>query len=385
MLKGKIHIDLPSAETDRRRGPVELVRSWFGADINLASGKEELTISALAIVETTVIAFRAAGINNAISFLVDKVVVFKDVDDQDDDLPALFAAAKSSGILDRPFKEMHLVVTDNRQKVHTLWDVRVQNEVMLGDAEMSIEVSGRIEPLRINDGESAEDYAKRIREFTSHDGAGNAWRDAFHAQVERVTAAFAQQMVSAKVWCDPSKIQLIRPNKKQIGNFRNLKFGNDVQRPTYRAVPTRQRHGAYADPFYYYYYDPYYDYTSWLMYDAMLHHDAWHHEHVCVVEPSGDMLFTGTEAATHVDDSWDGAGAVTYDTAGGMCVDESIPAYSGDISSDDASVSDFSGSDSSSFFGGSDVDSGSSDTSSSCGSSCGSSCSSCGSSCGGCS
>ena len=62
-------------------------------------------------------------------------------------------------------------------------------------------------------------------------------------------------------------MQLLRPSAQQIGRFRRLQFGDGVRAPMYRAVPTTQRSGAYHDPFYYYYYDPYYDFANYMMVD----------------------------------------------------------------------------------------------------------------------
>src|SRR5215468_10724253 len=110
MLKAKIVVDLPSVETHRRMGPIEWVRSLFGARIDLRSGKEELTVGAFSLVEGLVAGFAKAGVADALSFLVDKKVVYLDTNDVPDDLPLVARAAEEAGILDQTFREMHLVL-----------------------------------------------------------------------------------------------------------------------------------------------------------------------------------------------------------------------------------------------------------------------------------
>ena len=165
MLKARVHADLPSVETQRAKGPIEWVRSLLGAKLDLRSGKEELTVSALSLVEGLSAAFQRAGITNAISLLVDKKVIYLDTQDTENDLPLIAHAAEVSGVLDRPFKEMHLVMSHKEAGVHTLIDVRIANQVVLGGEELTIELSGRVEELRVQNGETAQQYAERVRGF----------------------------------------------------------------------------------------------------------------------------------------------------------------------------------------------------------------------------
>jgi hypothetical protein len=107
---------------------------------------------------------------------------------------------------------------------------------------------------------------------------------------------------------EPASVQIIRPDARQISRFRELGFGDSVSEPAYRPVPTRQRYGAYADPFYYYYYDPYYDFMSWVLVDSMIH-SAWHPGYVHVVDPGGAFLYSGDQAVNYANDGWVGYGA----------------------------------------------------------------------------
>ena len=271
MLKSLIHVNLPSAETERRKGPLEWMRSQFGAEIDLKSGQEELTVSGVTLTQSVIAGFEKAGVTNAIAFLVDKNVVYKDVNDEADDLHLIPEAASASGVLDKPFNEMHMVLTHSELGIHFIFDVRVSSQVVLGGDEMTVAVSGRPEALRIQQGESAAAYADRVRGIGAQEQIVDQWRKPFEAKVGEVGKALEQMVTGSQVTVNDGRVEIIRPTRKQVGRFRELQFGDGVTEPTYRAVPTHQRSGAYADPFYYYYYyyDPYYGFAHFLLLDSL--------------------------------------------------------------------------------------------------------------------
>jgi hypothetical protein len=378
MLKSAITIDLPSTVADRNKTATEWIRSLFGAKLDLRSNHEQLTMTAMSLVAGLVDGFSAAGISDVISFVVDKRVVYLDTREVPDDLALILEAADQKGILDKKFSEMHVVLSHKESGLHVLIDVRIRNRVMMGEEEMSIDLSGRVEELQIQPGESAENYRDRIQNYMKEAGRADAHRLALDALTQRVADRLGLTLVGARARVQPSTLQVIMPGSQQLARLRKLPFGSRVDRPHYRAVPTYQRSGAYADPFFYYYYDPYYSFMSWVMLDTMLHHHYWHSPAVHVVDTSGNHVGTGAnvEAAT---DSWAGRDAVTV-ADGGVGVDSSIP----DL--DDSKSSSWFGGDSSASpedVGGSWSGDSSSDSSSESGSSSCSSGSSCGSSCGG--
>lgn len=299
MLKNRITVDLPSRETERSISPVEWVRSMLGADLDLRSGQEELTVGALSLVQGIIRGFAGAGVHNAIIFLVDQQVVYQDNEDSPHDLDRILEAARLDNLGDKPFQHMHLVLTHSEDGLHILFDVHIQNQVLLGEAEMRVEVSGRMEELRLVETESAQAYAKRIREAaTAENGRSRAeeWIERFDRQVKRVAAALGQGLRGSEVSTETSRLELIRPAAFQVNKFARLPFTQNVKPATYRAVPTHQRGGAYADPFYYYYYDPYYDFTHFLLLQTLYDDPSWHRYDVHVVDPAGSPLHLGIDA-----------------------------------------------------------------------------------------
>ena len=389
MLKSLIHVNLPSAETERRIGPLEWIRSQFGAEIDLQSGQEELTVSGVTLMTSVIAGFDKAGVTNAIALLVDKNVVYKDVNDEADDLHLISEAADTSGILLKPFNEMHLVLTHSELGIHFIFDVRIRNEVMLGEDEMTVAVSGRSEELRIRQGETASAYADRVRGITAQETIVDEWRTAFAAKIDGVGKALEQAMTGSDVNIEASRVEIIRPTRKEVGRFRELTFGDDIKEPTYRAVPTHQRSGAYADPFYYYYYDPYYDFTHYLLLDSVMHQRHWYTDSVAVVNPDGDTLYTGadrgliTRSPGGVDRD-----AVGFGDDGNLAISDEIPTVAvpggedwggSDVDAGVASADSSGGGFFSDFFGGDGGGvSGGGDAGASCGSSCGGGCGGCG-------
>jgi hypothetical protein len=414
MLKSILHVDLPSVETLRPLTPFEWVRSLFGAQLDLRSGKEALTVCAFSLIEGLVAGFARAGIQDVLSFLVDKRVVYMDSNEVPDDLPLIAHAAQAAGILDHSFREMHLVLAHRDELLHTLIDCKVTSEVVLGEAEMRVVLSSRIAHLQIQRGETAEQYAERVRAFAAQPDSFDPARLRLDDLSQRIASALQPALVGSKVAHEPAVVQLIRPGRQQIGRFAALPFGDEVQSPEYRPLPTQQRAGAYADPFYYYYHDPYYDYFNYVLIQSMFQQSVlqqsvlqqsqlagWHSQHVQVVDPTGTPLFNGEQAPLHAHDTWIGHDAVSYTPAGEIELSAAasepdddrqrnwMAGSAGGVAAG-SNCGSFSSSDDSASWSGSDQgDSGTScnsvssgDSGSSCGSSC-SSGSSCGSSCGG--
>jgi hypothetical protein len=277
---------------------------------------------------------------------------------------------------------MHLVLTRHQAGLHLLFDARVNLRAMEGDPHLTVEVSGRPEELRIRRGESAQEYALRVRELTRNDGGAEAYRRALQQIAEDVAHHLVRELPGARVEVVDAQVQIVRPGQRELARFRGLRFGRDVVEPSYRPVPTQARAGAYADPFVYFYYDPYWDFTSYLLIDSMLHLHHWHTPDVVVVDPSGAPLFDGA----HVDAGE--AGLLDAVSVGDdVSVSSVVPDQSGwggdFVATGAGDLGGWGGSDTSSSDGGwGGSDAGSSDGGgSSCGSSCGGS--SCGGGCGG--
>lgn len=383
MLRTRIEIDLPGVDVLRGMGPVEWVRSLFGEPIDLRTGQQRTTVSAFSLLEGLYRGFRRAGITDAVSFLVDRRAIYVDTQEVTHDLDLVWKAAQERGVLERPFEEMHLVLTRHQAGLHLLFDLRLTAKVMSGEPHLTIDVSGRPEELRIRRGESAQEYHLRIQEITRNEGGPEAYLAAMDAIATDLADALQRDVPGARTEVVGARVQIVKPGARELGRFRQLRFGEEVTTPTYRPVPSRTHRGAYADPFVHYWYDPYWDLTHWMLLSSMMHHH-WHTPDVVVVDSSGATLFDGA----HPDPALLGGVVDPVEIgADGVHVDASVPEASTWGGDDLASSDSWGASDTSDASGTSDSwgDGGGSDAGDAGGSSCGSSCggSSCGSGCGG--
>jgi hypothetical protein len=113
----------------------------------------------------------------------------------------------------------------------------------------------------------------------------------------------------------PTQLRWIRPDVEQMMWFRELRFGKAVSEPHYRPAPYEHRVSAYRDPFYFYFFDPYYGLLQWLLVDALTR-DRYGGPEVIVVNSTREFLFDKRDAK-RANAAWLGLDAVRT-TAGGL-------------------------------------------------------------------
>jgi hypothetical protein len=147
LYRARIIVDLPSAEASGG----SRFTAYMKPGRDRAERHEELTIGAWALVEGMFAAFERCGIDDAVSFTVDGVSIYRDDANAEKDLHLVWAAAEDRGVLDRTFDEMHLVLAHRLPEGRVTFDLRVTRRVVLGSAEMVIAVEGEVpEPTAAN-------------------------------------------------------------------------------------------------------------------------------------------------------------------------------------------------------------------------------------------
>jgi hypothetical protein len=301
MFRSKVTVDLPSIEQKRSMGPIEWVRSLFGAQIDLGTGKEELTMTAWSTLEGLYRSLQRAGVRDAISFLVDRKAIYVDSSEIEDDLSLVWKSAREKRVLDKPFKEMHLVLAHREGGLHLIFDIKIHSQVLLGDPELVIDISGRPEALRIRPGESAEQFTARVRSWADEPAERERLRLMMQARLELIA-----DLPGAVVDVQAAYVELIKPDARRISALGKLEFGDEAAEPGYHTVPTKRQPGAYGmDPYRHYYYDPYWDLASYMMISSMFAHShAWHSPHVVVVNTQGQVLHTGEDIPSSAEAGW---------------------------------------------------------------------------------
>lgn len=334
MFQSKLYIDLPSRETLRDRTVGEWFTSLFGSRPDLRSGREVMTISAYAVLEGLVQGLDSSGMNNVISLIVDNKTIFLDTQEEPDDLDAMHAVATRSGALNRRFRELHLALSHREEGLHIILDILLRPHVLVGNEEMVITLSARMEELQHQRKESALRYRSRLTKFAEDKGNIEDARESLDRITARLASGLQETLPGARFRSESSQMRLVRPSKKQIGRMRGLRFDGS-HAPRYRSAPARYHGGTFYDPFYHYYYDPFYDFAL-LVFVGLAIEYTWHMDYLYFVDPMGDMLGYAHELDFEVfADDWDGYDVLNFNDDGDFYFDDSIPAYDYDDSYED--------------------------------------------------
>ncbi len=320
MLKSCILVDLPSQERLREVSSWDRFLSLFGVKPNLASGVDELTVGAVALLNGVFAAFRQCGVQDVMSLIVDQKLVYFDEKGVESDVELADAALKESGILCQPFKEMRMGMSHQHDGLHTLIDVRLSSQVKHGSPEMRIDLSSRILACGIEKGETAKAYAERISEFAKNTGALEFYVQTLRNLATQLATGLDTTLPGTTTQVLPVKMQIIRPTAKQLRQLPSLGFGDKVLTPPYRPQPNLLAYGPDdVIPLSSYYQDPYQDFCHFVLYTCA---PAWSQPFVEIVTDVGQVLFSGAETAQHPGEKWVEA-AVQFDESGGLRLDDS--------------------------------------------------------------
>lgn len=375
MIECTLALDLPSEETRRRPNLVEWVGSLFGSKPDLRSGDEQLTVGGRGLLQGLYDALRDCGVEDAIALLVDKRVLYHDKEGHTRDISLMAAAAQESGALDRPFRELHLVLSTHHGGLHIITDVKVKALNRIGIPEVVIQLSGRAEALTAERKEDPAAFADRVRRFAADPHNMDALRLTLEGFAGQLAVSVRRHLPVVDVQQGPARIQVLRPDRATLRGMDGAHAGQGG--PALREAPARAARSG-GDVYGVYYHDPYWDLTSFVLWSSMLH--SHHHTDVVYVDRTGSEV--PGDAGMDTSGVSIGEGGVSVDAAtmdaapdGGWGGSETGGGWGG---SDAGDAGGWGGSDAGDA-GGSDA--GSSDGGSSCGSSDGGS--SCGSSCGG--
>lgn len=311
VLKARIHVDLKSVVKKRERTIFDWFRSVLGQQARLLEGREETTVGTFALIQALIRSFTDAGLTNVIAFEIDDKTVYLDSADVDDDLARIEQLALDGRFCDHEFDTMHLALTHHGEHLHTMVDVEVHREVLLRQPEVRVDISARFEDLRITEGETAAQWQARIYAFAKNENNLTTGLKAVSALAKLVATALEHNIQGARVIVESVRAELIRPTVEEMMAFPELPFGDDVLEPRYRPEPKRLGFAKYAVPFYAHYFDdPYHPLLKWLLLESLHNRNTWRRADVHVIDPSGDMLFSGDGAKQYPFHHWEGHKAV---------------------------------------------------------------------------
>lgn len=257
----------------RRPGLWEKIRKAFGGEPDLRTGRMRAALEAEAVVDAVRDALRSIGVANAVSLVVDDLVVFQDKDGRPDDLGDLFLAFhEHSAAIGAGFGALRLAVEHVEAGLHLVIEVQARTEHAANQAAVRVIVSGRLRDLEPRRGEDADAYRARVEPLTRDRAAIDVARAQFESFVARVDGAIAMAMPEARVETIKAEAQIVRPNR------------NGAERAPEAPDPA----GRHYDPYNAYYPSPMFSVLDTLMWVSIF--SMMSHPHVVVVNQSGDTL-----------------------------------------------------------------------------------------------
>lgn len=298
MFYANVHIDLPSEELLRRCTALEWLAGLVGRAPDLRSGEELSTVTGLSVFKASVDALEQLGITDVLSVIVDHRAVYVDTDENSGDLGTAVAELDARRVLEAPFETMDMALSHRAEGLHTLISLQLRRRVPAGSPELEVAFAARLDAMQVRRGDSPADYAERLRSIARDTArlaaASERFASSTQAALEALVAQLGELVVSSST--SAPSLRLIRPGPRAVDHFRRLTWGASVRMPKYRPVPVRNRLGAYNEPFYQHYFDPYFDFAAWVTLTAIVAGQGWRSLPFTVVDADGQPAF-GAEGA----------------------------------------------------------------------------------------
>lgn len=199
------------------------------------------TITSFGLLEGVARAFADANIDNAISLKVDESIVYLDANDEPHDLELMLNAANDSQMLEREFNTMHLVFSQEDEGLRSIFDAKIDSDVLATGGQLTLTISARIQEMQIKRGESAKEYADRLRAWASEQTQLDQYKTALERKTQALSTLLGETFPGSKVSHEPVTIKLHQPTAEQVGNFRNLSFGNRTTDTEFRTENKRKK------------------------------------------------------------------------------------------------------------------------------------------------
>ncbi len=215
-LAGTVSVRVAGEDILRNPRLWDKVKSTFGATPDLRTGRRKAALEAAAVVDAVRDALRTLGATNAVSLVVDDIVLFQDRDGRADDLGDLFLAFhEQSDALGGDFKLLRLAVEHVEAGLHMVVEVQARGEHAADEAAVRVLISGRIHELEPRKGEDAATYRARVEPLTKDTAMIDVARLQFESFVTRVRDAIGRAMPEANAEVVRAEAQIQRPGGKE--------------------------------------------------------------------------------------------------------------------------------------------------------------------------
>lgn len=215
-LAGTVTVRVNGEDVLRKPRFWDKLRQTFGATPDLRTGTRKAALEAAAVVDSVRDALRTLGANNAVSLVIDELVLFHDRDGRPDDLGDLFLAFhEQSDAIGGDFKLLRLAVEHVEAGLHLVIEVQARGEHPADEAAVRVVISGRLHELEPRKGEDAATYRARVEPLTKDTGAVEVARVQFESFVHRVRDAISRAMPEAQAEVAQAEARIQRPGGKE--------------------------------------------------------------------------------------------------------------------------------------------------------------------------
>ncbi len=269
VAQGRIY--LPGEEVFREPRFWDKVKHFLGGEMDLRTGEQQLTRTALALTEQVQLGLARAGVDNAVSLVIDTDVVFQDDAGVAGDAEMLVAAMRTAhDRFEAGFATLRAVFEHAEAGLHALIEVTVKMQHANDAPAATVAIGARADELRPREGESMEDARERIGKRLAEPTLVPTYQNLLAEFCTRVNQGLAAYIPRGRVEMDPPELAVVRPSAAEI---QDAAQDRDQRRASLRSAPAYPRgghYGPYYDPWGTYYRDPMDTFVNLMILDAMM-------------------------------------------------------------------------------------------------------------------
>lgn len=212
-LYGTITVDVAGEEILKRPGLLARIHAALGGKPDLGTGRVRAALEAAAVVDAVRHALTELHATNAVSLVIDDLVVFQDRERRPEDLGDLFLAFHEVGAAIGEFGLLRLAVEHAEAGLHLVLEVQAQTEHPEHEPAIRVVVSGRIEAFEPRVGEDADAYRARVEPLARDLRIVELARLSFDSFVARTRDAIARAMPEGRASITASEARVVVPDQ----------------------------------------------------------------------------------------------------------------------------------------------------------------------------
>jgi hypothetical protein len=198
-LYSTIRVDMNEHDILEQPGVLARLHRAFGGDPDLSTGNARAALEAASLVDAHRRALAEVGATDAVSLVVDELILFEDRDRRPDDLGELFLAFHEyAPAIDADFRTLRLTVEHREAGIHYVIELQARPEYPKGESPVRVIVSGRIAAFTPLAGESAEAYRARVEPLVQDRVAIQIAQVSFESFVARIRDAIGRSIPDAR-------------------------------------------------------------------------------------------------------------------------------------------------------------------------------------------